>query len=468
MKDNYLDIARLVVQATRRIRKCDKQARLKKIPGQIHAAEKGTALPHPVCSSGAFDHAVPSTSRTVIGASACGESTVRDATGFSQREKCEDLSVVYGDVNRGQKPPGERRHTCHVCDKSFRDKSKLKRHWRTHTGEKRHHCFICQKSFSEKNILTDHMLTHTGERPHRCNVCDKSFVQKSALARHLRVHTGDKPYQCRSCYKSFSRNDNLKVHSKRNGPDNSRQAIVGTYCTSAGLYHRKAEGNSPVIARNKFERFAGFSQREKCEDLGVVYGDVYHGQTPPRERRHMWRICDKAFEKKKGLKRHGRTHTGFLTKHLHAHTGVRPYLCHSCGKSFTRKHSLILHSRTHTDKDKLRAAHPSSHATSVKGSGRVRFSQIEACFELRRITSQKSKYLNVVSALPSDIADVADDVLASTTSEKPYDELKSTVLKRLEVSKQSRLQQLLSHEELGDQRPSHILHRMRQLLGQQA
>ncbi|XP_075744116.1 uncharacterized protein LOC142802917 [Rhipicephalus microplus] len=98
----------------------------------------------------------------------------------------------------------------------------------------------------------------------------------------------------------------------------------------------------------------------------------------------------------------------------------------------------------------------------------VWFSQIEARFELLRITSQQSKYLHVVSALPPDIADAVDDVLASTPSEKPYDELKSTVLKCIQVSEHSRLQQLLSHEELGDQRPSQLLHRMRQLLGQQA
>ncbi|XP_037518118.1 uncharacterized protein LOC119394890 [Rhipicephalus sanguineus] len=70
---------------------------------------------------------------------------------------------------------------------------------------------------------------------------------------------------------------------------------------------------------------------------------------------------------------------------------------------------------------------------------RVWFSQVEARFQLRRITSQESKYLHVVAALPPDIADAVDDVLASTPSEKAYDELKSTVMKRLEVSEQSRL-----------------------------
>ncbi|XP_037501266.1 uncharacterized protein LOC119375145 [Rhipicephalus sanguineus] len=99
---------------------------------------------------------------------------------------------------------------------------------------------------------------------------------------------------------------------------------------------------------------------------------------------------------------------------------------------------------------------------------RVLYSQVEARFQLRRITSQESKYLHVVAALPPDIADAINDAIASSPSEKAYDELKSTVLKRLEVSEQSRLQQLLSHEELGDKRPSQLLHRIRQLLGQQA
>ncbi|XP_037503470.1 uncharacterized protein LOC119378378, partial [Rhipicephalus sanguineus] len=97
---------------------------------------------------------------------------------------------------------------------------------------------------------------------------------------------------------------------------------------------------------------------------------------------------------------------------------------------------------------------------------RVWFSQIEARFHLRRITSQESKYLHVIAALPPDIADAVDDVLASILSKEAYDELKSTVLKRIEVSEQIRLQQLLSHEQLGDQRPSQLLHRMRQLLVQ--
>ncbi|XP_075744383.1 uncharacterized protein LOC142803170 [Rhipicephalus microplus] len=94
------------------------------------------------------------------------------------------------------------------------------------------------------------------------------------------------------------------------------------------------------------------------------------------------------------------------------------------------------------------------------------FNQIEIRSSLDA-SHRSSRNTCTSSALPPDVADAVEDVLASTPSEKPYDELKGTVLKRLEVSEQSRLQQLLSYEELGDQRHSQ-LHRMRQLLGQQA
>lgn len=96
---------------------------------------------------------------------------------------------------------------------------------------------------------------------------------------------------------------------------------------------------------------------------------------------------------------------------------------------------------------------------------RVWFLQIEAQFQLRRISSQSSRYLHVVSCLPSEIADELSDVLARPPEENPYDHLKETILNRKTETERSRLQQLLTAEELGDRRPSQLLRRMRQLLG---
>lgn len=96
------------------------------------------------------------------------------------------------------------------------------------------------------------------------------------------------------------------------------------------------------------------------------------------------------------------------------------------------------------------------------------FAQVEAQFHLRRVTTQLSRYYYVVSALPPDIADELDDVLAATPPADAYDQLKAAILVRKSESTSSRLQRLLTTEELGDQRPSQLLHRMRQLLGEQA
>ncbi|CAN7952147.1 unnamed protein product, partial [Ixodes pacificus] len=99
---------------------------------------------------------------------------------------------------------------------------------------------------------------------------------------------------------------------------------------------------------------------------------------------------------------------------------------------------------------------------------RAWFSQVEAQFHLRHITTQLSRYYHVVSALPPELADELGDILAVPPPDDAFDHLKRTILARKTESETSRLHQLLNTEELGDRRPSQLLHRMRQLLGEQA
>ncbi|KAM7288740.1 hypothetical protein ISCGN_028924 [Ixodes scapularis] len=95
---------------------------------------------------------------------------------------------------------------------------------------------------------------------------------------------------------------------------------------------------------------------------------------------------------------------------------------------------------------------------------RAWFSQVEAQFHLRRITRQESRYYHVVSALPPEVADELDHVLALPPAENAYEHIKETILFRKTASEASRVQQLLTTEELGDRQPSQLNHRMRQLL----
>lgn len=56
-------------------------------------------------------------------------------------------------------------------------------------------------------------------------------------------------------------------------------------------------------------------------------------------------------------------------------------------------------------------------------------------------------------------------MLAAPPPPNAYDHLKATILARTTESESSRLRQLLNAQELGDRRPTQLLHRMRQLLG---
>ena len=94
------------------------------------------------------------------------------------------------------------------------------------------------------------------------------------------------------------------------------------------------------------------------------------------------------------------------------------------------------------------------------------FAQVEAQFTTRRIVAQRSKFAHVVSALQPEIAQEVRDLLLAPPAERPYDVLKEQLIRRTSESEQRRLQQLLTEEELGDRKPSQLLRKMRQLLGE--
>ena len=70
-----------------------------------------------------------------------------------------------------------------------------------------------------------------------------------------------------------------------------------------------------------------------------------------------------------------------------------------------------------------------------------------------------------MSALQPVVAVEVRDLIIGPPAEKPYSTLKAELIKRTSASEQRRVQLLLSEEELGDKKPSQLLRRMRQLLG---
>ncbi|GFR77487.1 zinc finger protein [Elysia marginata] len=55
---------------------------------------------------------------------------------------------------------------------------------------------------------------HSDVRKHQCTICSKSFKTRTQLKVHLRSHTGERPFKCPDCEYSSTTRGNMKAHLK--------------------------------------------------------------------------------------------------------------------------------------------------------------------------------------------------------------------------------------------------------------
>ncbi|XP_077346004.1 uncharacterized protein LOC143989632 [Lithobates pipiens] len=260
-------------------------------------------------------------------------------------------------VRDGAVLPTDRRFSCTECGKSFRFKSRLNVHKRSHTGEKPYSCSECGKCFSHKVNLQTHQRSHTGEKPYSCPECGKCFSVISHVYRHQILHTEKKPYSCAECGKCFSQKAFYQRHQRLHTGENIHS------CPECGKYF------SEKSSLYKHQRSHTGEKPYSCPECEKCFSQKSHLYTHQRlhtgEKPYSCPECGKCFSDKSQLYRHQRSHTGekpyscpecgkcfswksSLSTHQTSHMGGKPYSCPECGKCFSCKSGLYRHQRSHT------------------------------------------------------------------------------------------------------------------------
>lgn len=93
------------------------------------------------------------------------------------------------------------------------------------------------------------------------------------------------------------------------------------------------------------------------------------------------------------------------------------------------------------------------------------FAQMEGQFSLAGITVDSTKFYYVSAQLDHHIAKEVKDIITNPPSENKYLKLKTELIRRLSASQERKVRQLLTHEELGDRKPSQFLRHLQTLAG---
>lgn len=211
-------------------------------------------------------------------------------------------------------------NTCPVCGKVLSNRRILKRHYRIHTKVKLYECNTCGKTFTRSDVYKNHVAAHEDPK-FKCSKCQRAYHSNSSLSKHTKLCTAECHLECKTCNIVFTDKENFEMHVCHSSePDNLNR----TYESGVTDDGRHICG----ICQKVFNRRKGLLNHRK------LHSALF--------RNNFCHICNKNFNTKDILKKHERT----------VHEESRNFVCDSCGKGFKRADGLKQHLKTHNPEDR--------------------------------------------------------------------------------------------------------------------
>lgn len=100
-----------------------------------------------------------------------------------------------------------------------------------------------------------------------------------------------------------------------------------------------------------------------------------------------------------------------------------------------------------------------------KNNIKLWFVQVESNFDLAKITNDVTKYNHLISSVDPQTLSAVSDILFAPPATDKYETLKKRLIAEFSDSENEQLRRLISELHLGDDKPSHLLRKMRELGG---
>ncbi|XP_037822046.1 oocyte zinc finger protein XlCOF28-like isoform X5 [Lucilia sericata] len=128
-----------------------------------------------------------------------------------------NLNAHIARMHKRNKKKKRRKHKCHLCKKSFKIRSSLVYHIRTHDINNQFECPICPYAEFRESEFLAHVKSHESPTCYPCQVCAEIFHTQEERLEHWHTHAEEKPCACHICYRRFTKTFILTNHMRVHG-----------------------------------------------------------------------------------------------------------------------------------------------------------------------------------------------------------------------------------------------------------